>query len=271
MSSDGTESSTRGTGDPHVEERIHRLQRDLRLLRRYAAAVTLLLVLLPIAAFQQSSRRRFMELDVERVNIIEKNGRLRLAIANPDRMPPITFKGKEYPGLRGGSAPGMAGMLYFNEEGTEAGGFGWRGRKTANGHSAAGLVTFDQYNQGEALALWYTDESGHRQAGLVVYDQPEGSAQAGFDSMMVFRQIADSAERARRQQRYRDALRAQGIMSYRTRLFAGKERSKASVLRLDDPHGRPRLRLSVDSLGAAKIEFLDEKGTVIHAIPGGAQ
>jgi hypothetical protein len=254
-----------------VEERIKRLQRDLRWIKGYAIGVTLLLAALPIAAFQQGRRTRFTELDVERVNIIEKNGRLRLAIANPDRMPPITFKGKEYPGLRGGSAPGMAGMLYFNEEGTEAGGFGWRGRKTPTGHSAAGLVTFDQYNQGEALALWYTDETGRRQAGLVVYDQPEGSAQAGFDSMMVFRQIADSAERARRQQRFRDGLRAQGIMSYRTRVFAGKDRSKASIVRLDDPHGRPRLRLSVDSLGAARIEFLDEKGTVTHAVPGGAQ
>ena len=253
-----------------MEERIRRLQRDLRLIRRYTVGVSLLLVMLPIAAFQQAQRTRFTELDVERVNVIEKDGRLRLAIANPDRMPPITFKGKEYPGLRGGSAPGMAGMLYFNEEGTEAGGFGWRGRKTATGHSAAGLVTFDQYNQGEALALWYTDESGRRQAGLVVYDQPEGSAQASFDSMMVFRQVADSAERARRQQRFRDAQRAQGIMSYRTRVFAGKDRSKASVVRLDDPHGRPRLRLSVDSLGAARIEFLDERGTVTHAVPGGA-
>jgi hypothetical protein len=254
-----------------VEERISRLQRDLRLIRRYAAGVTLLLVVLPIAAFQQAGRTRFTELDVERLNVVEKDGRLRLAIATPDRMPPITFKGKEYPGLRGGSAPGMAGMIYFNEEGTEAGGFGWRGRKTQTGHSAAGLLTFDQYNQGEALALWYADESGRRQAGLVVYDQPEGSAQAGFDSMMVFRQIADSAERARRVQRFRDAQRARGEVSYRTRLYLGKDRTKAAMVRLDDPQGRPRLRLSVDSLGAPKLEFLDENGKVTHALPGGAR
>lgn len=254
-----------------MEERINRLQRELRLIKRYAAGVTLLLVVLPIAAFQQAGRTRFTELDVERLNIIEKNGRVRLAISNPDRYPPITFYGKEYPGARGGSAPGMAGMIYFNEEGTEAGGYGWRGRKTESGHSAAGVLTFDQYNQGEALALWYADDSGRRQAGLVVYDQPEGSAQANFDSGQVFRQIADSAERARRVQRFRDAMRERGQVSYRTRLYMGKDRSKAALVRLDDPQGRPRLRVSVDSLGAARLEFLDANGKVTHALPGGAQ
>ena len=34
-----------------------------------------------------------------------------------------------------------------------------------------------------------------------------------------------------------------------------------------DPNGKPRIRLKVDSLGRASLEFLDEKGTVTSRLP----
>jgi hypothetical protein len=51
-----------------------------------------------------------------------------------------------------------------------------------------------------------------------------------------------------------------------SRLFVGKGGKAANVI-LSDPQGRPRLRLMVDSLGTAKIEFLDESGRVVQRIP----
>jgi hypothetical protein len=39
------------------------------------------------------------------------------------------------------------------------------------------------------------------------------------------------------------------------------------VLNLFDPSGKPRLRLRVDSLGAASLEFLDEQGVVTARFP----
>jgi hypothetical protein len=254
-----------------MDQRLQQLERELRLIRRYAIAATGLLGVLSLAAFGQAKRTRFTEIDVERLNVVEKNGTLRLAIANRDRYSPIIFYGKEYPGLRGGNAPGMAGMTFFNEEGSENGGFGWRGRRTEDGgHSAAASLTFDQYNQDETLALMYNDQNGRRSAGFLVFDEPNASIQPVFDSLMVVRALPDGPEKTRRMDQVRQWRR--NLPEQRaTRLFAGKDPSKSSMVLLADPKGRPRLRMSVDSLGGSKIEFLDEGGKVTHALPGGAQ
>ena len=251
-----------------MDPRLQQLDKELRLIKRCATGVTLALVVLSLAAFQISGRTRFTELDVERLNIVDKNGTLRLAVFNSERKPPIIFNGKEYPGVRGGQAIGMAGMNMFNEEGSEVGGFGWRGRKTADGHSAAGHLIFDQYNQDETLILSYTDLNGQRRAGLSVVDQPNASIQPGLDSILVFRALPDGPEKTRRMEAYRESRRRSGEIRA-TRLFVGKDPAKSAVVSLSDARGRPRLRLSVDSLGTAKVQFLDDSGRVTRSLPGG--
>ncbi len=251
-----------------MDPRLQQLNDELRLIKRFATGVMLALVVLSLGAFQQSGRRRFTEVDVERLNIVEKNGTLRLAIFNSERKPPIIFNGREYPGLRGGQAIGMAGMNMFNEEGSEVGGFGWRGRKTADGHSAAGHLIFDQYNQDETLILSYTDLNGRRSAALSVVDQPNTSIQPGLDSLLVFRALPDGPEKTRRIEAFRAARRRSGELRA-SRLFVGKDASKSTVVSLSDPRGRPRLRLSVDSLGMATVQFLNDSGRVTRSLPDG--
>jgi len=249
-----------------VDATMQKLQRDLRLFKRYSMGMTIGLGVLVLAAFQQAGRTKFTEIDVERINIVEKDGTKRLAIANSARRPGPTFYGKEYERARRQGANDRAGMIFFNDEGTESGGMGWTGKRRPDGRfiSTAGL-SFDQYNQDEAIYIAYMDENGSRWAGLAVFDEPEASLQPHFDSVMVFRSIADSAERERRMQAYQQA-RSQGEVR-RQRLFIGKDASKASILTLADRQGRKRVRILVDSLGAARMEFLDENGKVTDQFP----
>ena len=250
-----------------MDTRLQQVERELRAVRRYAAAATVLLGALSIVAFQQAARTRFTEIDVERLNIVEKNGTLRLAIFNSERKPPIIFNGKEYPGLRGGQAIGMAGMNNFNEEGSENGGFGWRGRSTENGgHTAAAHLIFDQYDQDETLILSYNDLNGRRRAGLSVVDEPNTSIRPGLDSQLVFRALPDGPEMTRRIEALRELRRRSGEIRA-TRFFAGKDASRSAIVSLADLKGRPRLRMSVDSLGTARIEFLDDSGRVTRSLP----
>ena len=51
------------------------------------------------------------------------------------------------------------------------------------------------------------------------------------------------------------------------RMFVGRDRSKSALMALSDPQGKVRLRLAVDSLGAARIEFLDAAGNVTRSLP----
>lgn len=250
-----------------MNDRMAKLERNVRLLQRYAVGMTVAFVVLLAAAFKLPSRTRFAELEVERLNVVEKNGTLRLVIANSGRLAPVTLHGKEYPGLRGGTGEGGAGMIYFNDEGTENGGYLWSGRKSADGsYRAAGFLTFDQYDQDETLTLGYTDANGKRRVGLTVIDEPDTPIQAAADSMILFRSLADTAEGNRRMQQLQEGMIRRGEVRA-NRLFAGKDPSKTALVSLADPKGRPRLRLSVDSLGVARIEFLNERGEVTDRFP----
>lgn len=50
------------------------------------------------------------------------------------------------------------------------------------------------------------------------------------------------------------------------RVFVGRDTSNSAVLELKDRAGTPRLRMAVDSLGAATISFLDSNGRVLRTI-----
>jgi len=62
-----------------------------------------------------------------------------------------------------------------------------------------------------------------------------------------------------------------GVPLSAQRMFIGKDPAKSAVLNLSDPNGKPRLRLVVDSLGAARIEFLDAAGKVTNTVSGTAR
>jgi len=52
------------------------------------------------------------------------------------------------------------------------------------------------------------------------------------------------------------------------RVFLGS-RNRTAALELEDTRGRPRIRLSVDSLDVPRLDFLDGDGAVVATFPGG--
>jgi hypothetical protein len=214
---------------------------------------------LALAAFTRANQRpHFQEIDVERINIVEPDGKLRMTISDAARSPGWTFHGKVYPG-RGKSA----GMIFFNDEGEEDGGIGFGGRKVNGKVVADGGIAFDRYEQDEAVTLRYSEENGRRQQGLSVTDRADVPIYA-----MVMRQ--DSIKKMPAGPARDSALKAfvynNGEPLAARRLFAGRDPSRSALVSLGDPQGRPRLRLTVDSTGAASIQFLDTLGHVTRSI-----
>jgi hypothetical protein len=206
-----------------------RIRRQLRLLQAWAALTTLLFGTLSVAAFRQSSKTRFAEIDVERINIVEPDGKLRLVISNRPRSIGPIYQGRPF-GYPGGGRPGL---IFFNDEGTENGGLTFTGRRREDGSYAASTgMSFDQFNQDEVLTLRYSDDNGRKTTGITIADRDE-----------------------------RDIFEL-------TRVYLGRDPSKSAVLNLSDPNGKPRLRLRVDSLGNASLEFLDANGAVTAKLPG---
>jgi len=239
------------------------IRRELRLLKGYGLVVTALLGTLSIAAFRQSAQKtRFTEIDVERINIVEPDGSFRMVISNRPRSIGPIYKGKPF-GYPGGTRPGI---IFFNDEGTENGGLTFTGRKREDGTYTSSVgMSFDQFNQDETLTLRYSDESGRKTSAITIAERDERDI---YDLIMQrdsINRMTDSTARIAALQRLMGPRN--GVPLAAPRVYLGRDRSRAAVLNLFDPNGKPRLRLKVDSLGAASLEFLDEQGMVTARLP----
>lgn len=241
-----------------------RLRRDVRMLKGYAVVTSACLLILALGAFRQpqQARARFAELDVERINIVEPDGKLRMVLSNRPRSIGPIYKGKPF-GYAGGSRPGI---IFFNDEGTENGGLTFDGKTGADGkYRASSGFSFDQFNQDQILYFQYNDDNGVRRTGFTIADRANADIYdmvAERDSIM---KLPEGAVRNEALQKW--AAPRNGVPLMAQRIFVGRDPARNAVINLSDPNGKPRLRLKVDSLGMASLEFLDAAGTVTARLP----
>ena len=135
----------------------------------YSSAVsTALIAVLLMGA--KSKVADFDELRVHRIDVTEPDGTLRMVISNKDRLPPVMIKGKERPEM--GEARPQAGMIFYNDEGTENGGLIFSGRKNDKGQivDSGASLSFDRYGAGQTVQLAGVDDSENHFAGLEIND-----------------------------------------------------------------------------------------------------
>jgi hypothetical protein len=238
-----------------------KLERDVRWLRWYALGSSAALVIL--LALELAPRSR-STLDVERVNIRNPDGSLSLALAGKGKLPGPMMDGKSFPPELSKGRTSGAGMIFFNESGDEVGGMTWGGAKTASGYEASEHLSFDQWKNDQVVTLDYNDDGKSSRAGLGILDRPRDFP---LTEAIALSQALASATGAQRETlaRQMEELQKSGKLGVR-RIFLGSEDRSAS-LRMKDTHGRDRIRLTVDAGDVARLEFLDEKGTVVAAYP----
>ncbi|HKT81260.1 MAG TPA: hypothetical protein VJP86_13630 [Vicinamibacterales bacterium] len=228
-------------------------------------SVALALVLAAVAADSrhsiaaQSGRQRFSEIDVERINIVEADGTVKLVIANRERAPDQVTDGQSRPRAAANKSPGIT---FFDDAGDEAGGLKIRGDRRA-GPSAERHLMFDQQRGDYAIELMSDENATGRTAGMAVFDRPDvplldvGARFAQIQSMPA------GAERTRLIAEFEACCAGFGAQ----RVFVGKNRGKDARVSLADARGRERLRLVVTAQGDARMEFVDERGSVVSTWP----
>jgi len=85
------------------------------------------------------------------------------------------------------------------------------------------------------------------------------------DMVEPIKLMPDGPEKTRRMAAVRDSATRLGLGGAQ-RVFVGKQSDKTATVVLADAQSRPRLRMVVDSAGAARIEFLDDGGKVIRTL-----
>jgi hypothetical protein len=174
---------------------------------------------------------QFDVLTVQRINVADPDGTIRLAIANGPRFPEVTLRGKTYPNAQR-SIRDTAGMIFFDTKGEETGGLvlaKLRDEDFAN-------ITFD-YTYQPTDGLYFVkreSEDGQRwQAGFGISDRRP--FQAG------------------------EIESTQGVR----RIWLANENQNAQLI-ISDQEGRPRIRVGVDAAGEPRMEMLDAQGEIVY-------
>ena len=231
-----------------------------RFLVLYSGALTAVIVVVLLAGWTPgAASARFDEITVQRINVVEPNGTLRMIVSNKARSPGIYLKRVEHlPGFHA-----AAGMIFLNDEGTENGGLIFGGAKDATGKvtGSGGGLTFDQYMQDQLLLLGVDETDGRRSAGLTVYDRPDWDITEAVA-------LSERVEHLPEDQKQAELAKfnASHAPSQRRAVF-GRGEDRSSSLRLKDDQGRDRVILRVPATGDPVLQFLDPAGKVIKQLP----
>jgi hypothetical protein len=235
------------------------LERQVFILKCWAVLSIALTLGLPLVVELQAQnrRQRITELDVERINVVEPDGRLALVIANKRRMTGPLLEGKELPAEVSGRA-GSAGLIFVDAQGNEVGGLTYAGVVRDDGTYRAGAsLTFDQHNQDQVVGLQYSDDGSHRTYGLAVWDRP-----TKFSMKDVFTGITGRVDREAVQARYGQLMKERDETAGGRRVFLGSQ-DRVAGLRVMDTMGRERIRAVVGTDDIPRIELIDAQGKVV--------
>jgi hypothetical protein len=224
-----------------------------RALLVYSGILTIVLSVVLLTASSQPKKTSFDEIDVKRINLIEPDGTLRLVMADRARFPNLIVKRKEYPHDRQ-----TAGMLFFDDEGTENGGLIFGGMKDKGGKIQSwGHLSFDQYLGDQVVVLDAEEAEGQRHSGIQFVDEPD----------IPMTQVTDALQLPSEQRRAKLHELFAGKNKPQPRLYLGRRIDRSAVLELKDTQGRDRIRMVVAADGTPSLQFLDEQGNVIREFP----
>lgn len=198
------------------------LERQVRVLKIWCVALT---CALGVAMLAGASRPEPRELTLERINIVDAAGQVRLVIANAERMPPPIVNGKPLP-----RAVQPAGILFYDAHGTEVGGLAL---SSPNDGRLSALVFDYGYTDAVGMLTHIDPASGDARAGIIINSRPDPSLSSS--------QAVRTAER---------------------RVTLQNHNENAELV-LADPQGRPRLRLNVAPDGQPSITMLDAQGATV--------
>lgn len=244
------------------------MNRELVFLRTFAAAAVVGMVFITSTAFKKFGNQKFTEIDVERINIVEKDGTVKMIVTNVERFP----NGNDIINDRETNTDRKkrSGMLFFNEDGIECGGFIYDGKKTENGHAAGLSLTYDQYDGDQVMQLLTQDvgkgEKRFVSSTLAFNDRPAKESQGKTAEIIKELHELRSRDPKAADIKYKE-YEEQGMIGGVPRVMLGKSKSQNNGLFLFDDKGMPRAMFYVDKENNAKLDFFDAKGHTIASFP----
>ena len=209
----------------------NQLVREVRLMRYYAAVMTLAFAVVMLTA-AKSPPKHFEQLSVERLDIVDDDGTSRIVIANQKRFPPPMLNGETFK-----RAVTPAGLVFYDRKGNEVGGLALTDVEAGK----ISALAFDNPNMDAVGLMTRIGADG----------EPISSGLQINQAVPSHVKVLDAAKQAKR----RIAIQNAG--------------NNAEIL-MADAQGRDRIVMRVDRNGHAYIEVLDADGQVAFRAPEAA-
>jgi hypothetical protein len=207
---------------------------------------------------------------VQRINIVEPDGTLRMVLSNNTRIPNIIVAGHEYPDLNSRHASTAAGILFYDAQATESGGLTFGGRKDANGNiSRFGHLSFDRYNQDQMLSIDAVDDGTNHSSSIRMIDQPNWDIKELLDLLVRIQSLPPDQQQAEIARFLETHPPGAGVRTLLTNeQQPGTPAANKTSLAFLDPLRQQRARLGVTgATNDPALEFLNQNGDVTHKYP----
>ncbi|WP_408046807.1 hypothetical protein [Tenacibaculum crassostreae] len=244
---------------------MKKIKTEIAILRTFTICAITVMTVLVSSAFKSTGNQKFGTIDVERINVVESDGTVKMVITNENHFP---SEGDSINNRKYHKRKKRAGMIFFNEEGMESGGFIYDGAKTKNGHEAGISLTFDQYNGDQVIQLLTTDieKNGKRQkAGYLVFND-RGDNETKENMMQIVNELKSIADRKERRIKYKE-YQEKGMFGSVKRVALGQIPGGQNGLFLFDKKGNIRAKFCVDKDNYVRLESYDKKGNIIGSWP----
>jgi hypothetical protein len=244
-----------------------------RFLSIYAGVLTGVVTWALLSGFTETARApKFDTITVQRINVVEPDGTLRMVLTNNNRVPSIIMRGREFSDFTGRKGSTTAGILFYDGEGSESGGLTFGGRKDEQGRiSRFGHLSFDRYDQDQMFTIDARDEGGTHYSSIQMIDQPAWSITELLELLESIKDLPAEEQQARINEFL--ATHPQGAVRTIVRNSSSTDTPQANenIYQMNDPAGSPRLKLGLDGSGTPRQDFLDSTGNVIYTIPPAAK
>ena len=238
------------------------LLRQVRLLQVCVVVLLFSTILLTVNAFHPLlQKQKFKVLEVERVNIRERDGTLKAALSNSAGF-------NEGQRAERGRVT-FSGLMFYNEEGQEEGGLVYSGKGIPGGQNADVTLTMDQYRQDQNVYLHHEEHKDVQtfriEDGLSINARPDWTG--------IKEEYRAYAQMEKLTPEERDAMRLKSLQAGKissNRLFLGVRRGVKDSAAYDDTGifiknkwGRNAIRLYVDNDNKPHFEVYDPLGKSI--------
>lgn len=256
---------------------IKKRLRNLSLYFAFSSAIILLLIIVvgwlvmsqpkavSVNAFQASDSLHVSYLTAERIDIIEPDGQLAIALSNSKNSAKLRFDGQI---IEGASNRNIPNIIFFDGKGDEVGGLGFANFSDEDSPiTAIRHLAFDGYRQDEVITMSHFVQNGKSRKGIYIYDRPETPIMGALEESGILpKDPPELLGEKLRQFREEDPVRHLELWGNPQRVAVQTNEDNEAELILGDALGNVRLRFVVKPSGEAFVEFLDEEGVPVKRI-----